>query len=100
MRNWGAYVKNLNSAGADSRVTGLIEHVRKLYRNPVFHAEDNVSPEQAQILLGACVSLMCQIMMLLPGTVTNLQHDNEQHLLNGGSSDVSTADLSGMTPIP
>jgi len=50
MRNWGAYVKNLNAAGADAKITGFIAHLRDLYRNPILHAEDNLSTEEALIL--------------------------------------------------
>jgi hypothetical protein len=63
MRNWGAYVKVLNESGADTRITGFIDHVRELYRNPILHPEDNVTPEEALVFLGACISLMCKIVM-------------------------------------
>jgi hypothetical protein len=63
MRNWGAYVKRLNEAGADNRITGFIDHVRDLYRNPVFHPEDNLSSEDALVFLGTCVALICKILL-------------------------------------
>lgn len=63
MRNWGAYVKNLNAVGANPKITGLIDHLRDLYRNPVLHAEDNVSIEEAIVFIGACVSLICKVVL-------------------------------------
>jgi hypothetical protein len=62
MRNWGVYVKNLNLAGADHKITGFIDHLRDLYRNPVLHPEDNLSAEDAIVFVGACVSLICKLM--------------------------------------
>jgi hypothetical protein len=56
MRNWGAYVKNLHAAGADAKVTGFLDHIRESYRNPVLHPEDTLTPQDAQVLLGVCVS--------------------------------------------
>ncbi len=56
MRNWGTYVKNLQKAGADARVTGFLDHIRDTYRNPVLHPEETLSPQDAQVLLGVCVS--------------------------------------------
>ncbi len=56
MRNWGAYIKNLHAAGADAKVTGFLDHIREAYRNPVLHPEDTLTPQDAQVLLGVCVS--------------------------------------------
>lgn len=56
MRNWGAYIKNLEGAGADTKVTGFLDHIRENYRNPVLHPEETLSPEDAQALLGVCIS--------------------------------------------
>jgi hypothetical protein len=56
MRNWGTYIKNLTKAGADPRVTGFLDHIREAYRNPVFHPEETLTPEDAQVLLGVCIS--------------------------------------------
>jgi hypothetical protein len=56
MRNWGAYIKNLEGAGADKKVTGFLDHIRENYRNPVMHPEETLSSEDAQALLGICVS--------------------------------------------
>jgi hypothetical protein len=72
MRNWGAYVKNLAAAGADPKITGYIDHLRELYRNPVFHPEDNLTPEEAQMFLGACVSAICQMLISMRDTAPKL----------------------------
>lgn len=63
MRNWGSYVKNLNAAGADGKITGFIDHLRDLYRNPILHPEDNLSTEDAIVFVGACVSLICKTIL-------------------------------------
>ena len=73
MRNWGAYIKNLNAAGADAKVTGFLDHIRESYRNPVLHPEDTLTPQDAQVLLGVCVSAivaMVQAMKSLPAKPT------------------------------
>jgi hypothetical protein len=69
MRNWGTYIKNLTKAGADPRVTGFLDHIREVYRNPVFHPEETLTPEDAQVLLGVCISaivLMVGAMKAVP----------------------------------
>jgi hypothetical protein len=69
MRNWGTYIKNLQTAGADSRVTGFLDHIREAYRNPVLHPEETLSSQDAQVLLGVCVSaivLMVSAMKAVP----------------------------------
>ena len=69
MRNWGTYVKNLHTAGADARITGFLDHIREAYRNPLLHPEDTLTPEDAQVLMGVCVSAivaMVQAMNSLP----------------------------------
>jgi|SRR5471030_21472 hypothetical protein len=78
MRNWGTYVKNLNVAGADLKITGFIDHLRDLYRNPILHAEDNLSAEDALVFVGACVSLMCKIIMETKRLRSVAERDAEQ----------------------
>lgn len=56
MRNWGTYIKLLNSHGADANITLLLTHLKDVYRNPVLHPEENYSDERAQVLLGVCIS--------------------------------------------
>jgi len=55
-RNWGAYIKGLNKCGANAKVTGFLDHIREHYRNPILHPEVNLTPEDAQVLFGVCVS--------------------------------------------
>ena len=61
MRNWGAYIKNLNQHGADQKITGFLDHIRETYRNPVLHPEVTLSGEDAQVLMGACASAIVQM---------------------------------------
>lgn len=55
-RNWGAYIKRLREHKADPSIVNHLEHVRENYRNPVLHPEVNLSPEEALVLFGVCVS--------------------------------------------
>jgi hypothetical protein len=55
-RNWYAYIKRLNQSGADPKITVYLDHIREHYRNPVLHPEVNLTPEDAQVLFGVCVS--------------------------------------------
>jgi hypothetical protein len=86
LRNWGAYVKNLRSAGADPKITGYIEHLRELYRNPVFHPEDNLSPEDAQMSLGACISAMCQMLIAIRDTNPKLESAKSDAIIEPGNT--------------
>jgi hypothetical protein len=61
-RNWGAYIKALNKCGADQKVTEYLDHIRKHYRNPILHPEVNLTPEDAQVLFGVCISAI--VMMI------------------------------------
>jgi hypothetical protein len=51
-RNWGAYIKKLNTCGADAKVTTILDHMRELYRNPFIHPETEVAMDEAMSLLG------------------------------------------------
>jgi len=64
-RNWGAYIKALNGAGADKKITGNLDHIREEYRNPVMHPNINVSPEEAFSLFGVGVSAISQLMQAM-----------------------------------
>ncbi|HXH50526.1 MAG TPA: hypothetical protein VNM47_14375, partial [Terriglobia bacterium] len=55
-RNWGAYIKVLREKGANQKITQHLWHVKENYRNPILHPEANVSPDEAQVLFGVCVS--------------------------------------------
>jgi predicted SAM-dependent methyltransferase len=72
MRNWGAYAKNLKAGGADPKITSYIDHLRELYRNPIFHPEDNLALEEAQMFLGACVSAICHMLIAIRDTAPKL----------------------------
>jgi hypothetical protein len=74
MRNWGTYIKNLQTANADTRVTGFLVHIKDTYRNPVLHPEETLSQEDAQVLLGACVSAI----VLMVGAIKSKQATQPQ----------------------
>lgn len=60
-RNWGAYVKELRTSGADEKITAFLDHIRESYRNPITHPEETLTPAEAQSLLGVCVSAISQM---------------------------------------
>jgi len=60
-RNWGAYIKILRAHNANPKITGFLDHIREHYRNPILHPEENLSPEDAQVLFGVCVSAIVMI---------------------------------------
>ncbi len=55
-RNWGAYIKKLQECDANPKVVGHLDHMRESYRNPILHPEVSLSPDEALILFGVCVS--------------------------------------------
>lgn len=55
-RNWGAYIKALNAHGADSKITGYLEHLKNHYRNPIIHPEAVLSADEAFALFSASLS--------------------------------------------
>jgi hypothetical protein len=59
MRNWAAYIRNLNACGnVDSKVIGWMTQIKDQYRNPVLHPNESVSPDDALEFINACISLM------------------------------------------
>lgn len=67
-RNWGAYIKALNVAGASPKVTSYLDHIREHYRNPVLHPEVNLTSEDAQVLFGVCVSAIVMMVSEMKST--------------------------------
>jgi hypothetical protein len=55
-RNWGVYIKDLKKHGADSRITGYLEHLKDHYRNPIAHPEAVLSANEAFSLFNASLS--------------------------------------------
>jgi hypothetical protein len=61
-RNWGAYIKAMNDAGANSKITVLLNHIREEYRNPVTHPNETLDIEQAFGLFGVSASAITQML--------------------------------------
>jgi hypothetical protein len=62
-RNWGAYVRNLNthkkkdpSSKVDPKLVALIDQIREHHRNVLIHPEDTLTAEEALVLFGVCQS--------------------------------------------
>jgi hypothetical protein len=68
LRNWGAYIKWLKEKGADPKITGFLEHLKIQYRNPVFHPEVLLTPDDAQILFGVCISAIVMMANAMKAT--------------------------------
>jgi hypothetical protein len=62
-RNWGAYIKALETAGADVKITEFLDHIRDKYRNPQMHPEETVSNQQAFGLFGAASSVISAMIL-------------------------------------
>jgi hypothetical protein len=60
-RNWGAYIRDLNNHGADTKVTTYLSHIKDFYRNPIVHPEVTLTSEQALSLFSAAVSAIVQL---------------------------------------
>ena len=61
-RTWREYIKALEAAKADNKITAFLDHIRHEYRNPVAHPSVNVSPEEAVDLFSAGLSAISQAM--------------------------------------
>jgi hypothetical protein len=62
-RGWDAYIKALNEAGAENKVTQFLNHVRAEYRNPQTHPDEIIDIQEAYALLGAAVSSINQMIL-------------------------------------
>ena len=64
MRNWGIYLKKLRQHPKSSEmVTGILDHIRMNYRNPILHPEVFLSEDDAEALLGVSASAIRTIVM-------------------------------------
>lgn len=89
-RNWGAYIRALKDAGADERVTVLLEHIKNEYRNPQTHPDATVTVSDAQRLFAVAVSAIDQMLFSCNSrtvanivTPSNKQSGEEVGLLGG-----------------
>jgi hypothetical protein len=66
-RNWGAWIKLLRDSGkAEAKVLGFLEHLKDEYRNPVTHPEVFLSMDEVQVLLGAAIGAISQMVLATP----------------------------------
>jgi hypothetical protein len=64
VRNWGAYLKNLQvHGGADPKILHSLEQIKDLYRNPTIHPETRYTPEQALSLVGLAENLISSMII-------------------------------------
>ncbi|WP_426287474.1 hypothetical protein [Luteibacter sp. E-22] len=62
-RNWGAYIRALENASADVKVTAMLRHIKDEFRNPQTHPEEQVDVQSAQRLFAVAVSAIEQMCM-------------------------------------
>jgi hypothetical protein len=68
-RNWGSYINKLQTVpNANHGVIAILDHVRETYRNPILHPEVTISEDQAQIILGICISAISQMVLVIKST--------------------------------
>ncbi len=60
-RNWGVYLRELNKANADKKLTGYLLHIKDYYRNPLMHPEQVLDANEAFSLFNASLSAIIQI---------------------------------------
>lgn len=59
-RNWWAYIKGLEQAGAEKKITLFLDHIREEYRNPISHPSETVEIDEALSLFSAGLSAINQ----------------------------------------
>jgi hypothetical protein len=69
-RNWFQYIKALQKAKADVKITEFLDMIRDKYRNPQMHPEEMVTVPQAFGLFGAAASAISQIVLEMNNCVT------------------------------
>jgi hypothetical protein len=59
-RNWAEYIKALETAGADKKITVFLDHIRDEYRNPISHPSETLEADDAFNLFGTALSAIGQ----------------------------------------
>jgi len=91
-RNWYEYIKALEKAGAEKKITEFLDHIRKEYRNPISHPTDTLELDEALNLFGAALSAIGQTSK----AVVDLEAKKKAVTLPAASSAaVSLASLAG-----
>jgi len=62
-KNWGAYIKALDTKGADTKITQFLDHIRESYRNPQTHPEAMLEVNEALGLFGVATSAIHQMVL-------------------------------------
>lgn len=61
IRNWGAFIKNLQSNSANPKIIANLEQIKDNYRNPIVHPDAVVEMEDAMSLFSLCQSALILI---------------------------------------
>jgi len=57
-RNLGNYIKILKEKNVNDKITGILDHIKDNYRNPISHPEEFWGQEQAEGAFGLAVSVI------------------------------------------
>jgi hypothetical protein len=61
-RNWGTYIKTLEAATAEKKITTFLDHIREEYRNPISHPDEMLELDEAFTLFGPALSVIGQML--------------------------------------
>lgn len=61
-RNWGTYIKALETAKAKKKITVFLDHIREEYRNPISHPNEMLELDEAFALFGPAMSVIGQML--------------------------------------
>lgn len=61
-RNWGVYIKALETAKAEKKITVFLDHIREEYRNPISHPNEILELDEAFGLFGPAISVVSQML--------------------------------------
>ena len=61
-RNWGAYIKALETAKAEKKITVFLDHIREECRNPISHPNEMLELDEAFALFGPAISVVGQML--------------------------------------
>ena len=64
-RNWGSYIKKLEEAGVDQKITSMLNNIRGQYRNPLAHPEDVLTDDEALVLLALSTAAVEQMVRVI-----------------------------------
>jgi hypothetical protein len=90
-RNWGAYIKALEAAKAERKITVFLDHIREGYRNPISHPNEMLELDEAFALFGPATSVIGQLLKEILEIEERKKKAAESAALAGPPSRAATA---------